>query len=97
MNSQELDIKLEDLVYDRVATMAKPMVAMHGVDFETNVARAVDLSNFNGREVYEAVCRLVESGRLCREDVTHYKEEYGTLAEPRETSYPVAEFTAIPA
>jgi hypothetical protein len=95
METQEADVTLDDLVYEKIVTMGTPVVAVRGKKFSKNVARIVDLSGFSRREVYEAVCRLVANGRLSRTDTREFKDEYGSRPEPKRSTYKIAEYRVV--
>ena len=88
------DTSIDDLVYNRIVEKGGSFRANHGENFIGNVGSALRLAgNINNARIYEAVCRLVQSGRLIKTETSDTVMAYGTHSDPKEVgSYPVAEY-----
>jgi hypothetical protein len=66
----QANVSVDKIVYDTIVKMGGSFTVARGAKFEGNVARALRIPGaISHRSVYQAVCRLVESKRLAREDV----------------------------
>ena len=92
MNAQEVDVTLGDLVLGKLKAMEAPLEVVVDEDYESSVISGVDLPEFKGNEVYEALSDLVARKLVCRTFSVRYKAEYGDMPDPKNTMYWVAEF-----
>ncbi|MFZ1302110.1 MAG: hypothetical protein WAQ27_06085 [Candidatus Microsaccharimonas sp.] len=94
--STTTSVSLDDLVYDKVVDMGGSFTAARGENFANNVGRAISMPHRTSfRDVYHAVCRLVQQGRLVRNNTESYTLRFGSLARPSRVAYPVAEYSIV--
>ena len=56
---------------------------------------APQLRKFSNRQIYQSVCRLVQEGRLVRENTVDVDGQYGSASSPKLIEYDAAKFSVV--